>query len=95
MDNLAQLEADVEQLTAAVKRLINQCNATNSLDEGLATTNAPEDINKERARILATLGGIRTLIGRPVDFLQHLASQVCPPHFPSRHRGLLPPSKAA
>ncbi|KAL2138955.1 hypothetical protein VTI28DRAFT_5995 [Corynascus sepedonium] len=76
MDNLAQLEADVEQLTAAVKRLINQCNATNSLDEGLATTNAPEDINKERARILATLGGIRTLIGRPVDFLQHLASQV-------------------
>lgn len=87
MNGIRQLEEYAEQLTTSVKILARHCHGENSLGQLLAAPDTPKDVTEARASILASAGGIKTLIGSPVDFLQHLASQVRTPYpsWPNRH----------
>lgn len=85
MDGIRQLENYVEQLTASVKVLARHCHGEDSLGNPSAASGTRKDVTEARASILSSVGGIKTLIGSPADFLQHLASQVgsCTPPCPS------------
>ncbi|KAK3291283.1 uncharacterized protein B0H64DRAFT_446516 [Chaetomium fimeti] len=76
MDGIRQLEDYAEQLTASVKILAQHCRGEGSLGQLLAASDTPKNVTEARVNILASVGGIKALIGSPIDFLQHLASQV-------------------
>ena len=79
MERLTQLEGYVEQLTEAVKKLADLSRSIGP-EQLLTASDADKDVTNTRATILATVAGIKMLVGAPTDFLQNLASQVpnCP-----------------
>jgi hypothetical protein len=66
----------VEQLTEAVKKLADLSRSLGP-EQLLTASDANRDVTNTRATILATVAGIKMLVGGPTDFLQNLASQVC------------------
>jgi hypothetical protein len=80
MDGTRQLQDYAQQLAASVKTLAHHCRDEASLSQLLTASDSPKDVTEARASILASVGGIQTLVRSPVDFLQHLANQVDTPH---------------
>lgn len=90
MDRLVRLELHTEQLSTAVKSLMNHRH----------NVDPPEDTDRElsnaKASILANIASIKAIVGGPDDLLQGLATQVTTPtlshsHFPTcrfRHMSL-------
>lgn len=79
MDKSGELERQSSQLSAAIKSLLDshQRMQLGSPERTSAVTEDVEDLNKIKARILASLSGIKALVGGPADLVQDLARQVC------------------
>lgn len=77
IEELDQLQSHSEQLTAAVKSIATLHRNIESSEQQSASHDMEEESIKARANILASIGGIKTLLDGPHGFLQHLASQVC------------------
>ena len=74
MTSLSQLET----LITAAKTLANHCRDANvgSTPHLAVPTDAPCETHRARRDALAIIGQLQTLLAEPVDFIQHLASQV-------------------
>lgn len=75
MATSVQLAGHSDQLLAAVKCLAN----LDSSDQfWVQNPDADREIKQAKANILTNVEAIKTLVRGPTDFLQHLATQVCP-----------------
>lgn len=82
MDRLAQLELHTEQLSTAVKSLMNHRHNLEPPEPPRASADTDREISNAKASILANIASIKALVGGPDDLLQDLATQVTNPHFP-------------
>jgi hypothetical protein len=73
----AQLAEHSDQLLASVKHLAD-LDSSGELWIQNPDPDADKEIKQVKANILANVEAIKTLVRGPTDFLQHLASQVCP-----------------
>jgi hypothetical protein len=99
MNSLIQLESYTDELVTAIKTMTEYCRnieVPTSFPHLIIPLEAPSEIHRARRTILANMSKVRTLLGEPADFLQHLASQVrivpviCRPIFNSKLSGVEP-----
>lgn len=81
MDRLTELKGHSDQLAAAVKSLMDGRRGADSSEQ--LGTSADADIDKDqilfnraKSNILASIAAIKSLVGKPADFLQDFARQV-------------------
>lgn len=79
MDRLSQLELHAEQLSAAVKSLMQHRRGVEAPETPRAGADTDGELSSARASVLANIAGIRALVAGPDDFLQDLAAQVATP----------------
>lgn len=82
MDRVSQLEAYASELIRSVQSLASYCRNTkshplSSTPRSLVPPEAPQNVHRTRRTVLASITNIQIILADPVDFLQHLASQVC------------------
>lgn len=98
MNNSEKLESYTKDLASAVKNFSDHCRST-EIDSITALPLIPADtddqVQQARRNILNTMAKIQTLISKPEDFLQSLASKVRPtPYTPLRIMRLIPYSSS-
>ena len=78
MTSLTQLEKYTNELASAAKTLADHCRNTSvgSTPHLAIPNDAPCETHRARRNALAIIGQLQTLLAEPVDFIQHLASQV-------------------
>ena len=78
MTSLSQLETYTNELATAAKTLAKHCRdaSAGSTPHLAVPTDAPFEIHRTRRNALAIITQLRTLLAEPIDFIQHLASQV-------------------
>ncbi|KAL2871730.1 uncharacterized protein BJX67DRAFT_369800 [Aspergillus lucknowensis] len=76
MDALTKLEAQSEQLAAAIKGYIKHRREVESSDQLRANPDANKEVNRTKSAIHASMANIKTLLGGPGELLQDLARQV-------------------
>lgn len=89
---VAQLEADVKSLASAVQTVADHYRdmalSTSPTNSAMAKRplpiEVPIEVHRTRREALTTLGRLHAMLAEPVDFIQHLASQVRLSKF-SRH----------
>jgi hypothetical protein len=79
MDELTKLQAQSDQLAAAIKSYIKHQRDVESSDQLRANYEANKDLNKAKTLIHASMAKMKTLLGGPVELIQDLARQVCIP----------------
>jgi aminoglycoside N3'-acetyltransferase len=79
MDELTKLQAQSDQLGAAIKSYIKYQRDMKSSDQLRANPEANKELNKAKTVIHASMVKIKALLGGPVDLIQDLARQVCIP----------------
>ncbi|KAG6358770.1 hypothetical protein INS49_012289 [Diaporthe citri] len=75
MDRLAQLELHTEQLSTAVKSLMNHRHSIEPPEPPRASADTDRELSNAKASILANIAAIKALVGGPDDLLQDLATQ--------------------
>ncbi|RHZ59792.1 anthrone oxygenase tpcL [Aspergillus thermomutatus] len=75
MDELTKLEAQSDQLAAAIKSYIKHRRDVELSDQLRANSEANKELNKAKTVIHASMAKIKTLLGGPVELLQDLARQ--------------------
>lgn len=95
MNSLNQFETNIKSLATAAKVLADYYRDAGIALDGenfhlAVPPEAPYEVRNARRNVLANLARVQTLVAEPVDFIQHLACQVCYPHhlfvFPSLSR---------
>ena len=81
MTSSSQLETWSNDLAIATKTLSDHCraNGTASTLDAAFTNVAPGEVDRARRNILTIATRLQTLLAKPAEFIQHLASQVCHP----------------
>ncbi|KAL2289811.1 hypothetical protein FJTKL_01123 [Diaporthe vaccinii] len=75
MDRLAQLELHTEQLSTAVKSLMNHRHNIDPPESPRAGLDTDRELSNAKASILANVASIKAIVGGPDDLLQGLATQ--------------------
>ncbi|KAJ5655731.1 hypothetical protein N7507_007681 [Penicillium longicatenatum] len=76
MDELTKLQAQSDQLGAAIKSYIKYQRDMKSSDQLRANSEANKELNKAKTVIHASMVKIKALLGGPVELIQDLARQV-------------------
>lgn len=79
MDRLTQLEMHAEQLSTAVKSLLNNHSDMEPTQPLRANADMDRELSSSKASIFAHIASIKALVGEPDDLLQDLATQVTTP----------------
>ena len=79
MIDLSQLEVCTNDLVIATNVLATNCRETgNGANTRLVLPlETSDEVQRARRRVLGLVSRLQKLLAEPVDFIQHLASQVC------------------